>query len=332
MEVRSSRLRMAAAGIIALLGMAAVACGSSTDEVNAIDLVPAKSNLLGSVDLAQVLSDADVQVGYEKIAATSDDAPATLEELLTLAGEKVGVGLRGFNEIIFFVDLESVDENAAGLLASGSPPQEEIFEALLAVEGSEHKAAEYAGQNLLVSGEDDSATTVLGGVLVMGSVSAVHGVVDVFNGDADGLEGNLKATYDELGDVWVKMVFDVPAGAADELVGDSAGIGLPIDLGGLLAIERVTVVADRTGDDGVLMVTLVYATEEEATETAQTLYALVTLASSFSDDPQLDSLTEMLSITSTGTDVELEIRQTVQEMLDSLEGMLENEGSLVPSF
>lgn len=332
MEVRSSRLRMAAVGIIALLGMVAMACGSSIDDVNAIDLVPAKSNLLGSVDLALVLSDADVQTGYEKIAATSEDAPATFKELLVLVEEKVGVGLTEFNKIIVFGDLESADENTAGLLASGSPPQEEIFKALLSVEGSEYEAAEYAGQNLLVSGGDDSATTVLGGVLVTGSVSAVHGVVDVFNGDADALEGNLLTAYDELGDVWIKMVFDVWAGAANELVGDSGGIGLPIDWGGLLAINRITVVAERTGNDGVLVVTLVYATEEEATETAQTLDALLTLVSSFSKEPQLDSLTEMLSISSTGVDVELEVRQTVQEMLDSLGGVLQNEGSLVPSF
>lgn len=331
MKARNALVRVAMVGTIGILGLIAAACGSS-DSTKAIDLVPAQSNALGSIDLAQVLSDADVQAGYEMIAAANDDAPATFEELLALGVEEVGVDLKGFQEIVFFGELEGADADFAGVMASGSPPQEEIFEALLAVEGNDLVTAEYGGQSLLLSGEDESATTVLGGVLVLGSVNAVHAVVDVFNGDADALEGDLLDAYDELGDVWVKVVLDVPAGATDDLMGDGGDIGLPIDLGGILDIERVTVVADRNGEDGVLAVTLVYATDEEAANTAETLDALLTLASSFSDDPQLDSLTEMLSITSTEESVELEIRQTIQEILDSLEGVLEGDGSLISSF
>ncbi|MDA1035337.1 MAG: hypothetical protein O3B65_00475 [Chloroflexi bacterium] len=327
-------MRLAMASAVVVIGLAAVACGSSANSPKPIDLVPAQSDLIGSVDLAQVLGDADVQAAYQILAASSDapDVPATFDDLLAFAEEKIGVDLNGFNEVIFFGDSEVDGSNRGGLLASGSPSQEEISDALLAADSTQFEPGEYGRQTILVSREEDAAMAVLGDVLVIGSLSAVHAVIDVFNGDASLLGGDILAAYNDLGDVWVKAVFDVPAGATDDL-GDLGGMGLPVDVGGLLNIERVTLVADKNGDDGVLAVTLVYPSEEEATETAETIDALLTLISGFSDDPQLQSLSDALSISSTGASVELEIRQTIQEILDSLEGVLESGvDSLVPSF
>ena len=326
MTVRNSLARMAAVGMIGVLGMVAAACGSSTTLTDAIDLVPARSDLVGSVDLSQILGDADVQTAYEMIAMSDEDAPATFADLLAMAQTEIGVDLTGFQEVVLFADLENTDPGYGALLAVGSPPQEDIFAALEAAPYNHLTAGEYGGQDLLIDDEDESAVAVLGDVLVFGSDAAVRDVIDVFNGDVSPLAGDLLAAYNALGDVWVKMVIDVPAGATDDL-GDLGSFGLPIDLGGLLDIERVTIVADRNGDDAVLAVTLVYPTEAAATETAETINALLTLLSAFSDDAQLESLTDMLSISATGTSVELEIRQTIQEIMDSLGSALESAGS-----
>ena len=326
MRVRSAWGRAAVVGMFGVLGMIVAACGSTTPSVEAMDLVPPRSNAIGMVDLAQVLSDADVRTAYEMIAAANADTPATFEELLTLAEDEIGVPLDGFHEVIFFSEVDDADSGYGGVLASGSPPQADVFAAIIAARGSEVQTSEYGGQSVLVAVDGD-VIAVLGEVLVLGSATAVHDVIDVFNGVVSPLGGEILGLYDELGDVWAKAVVDVPDGTANDL-GD---LGLPVDLGGLLDVQWVGVVADKDGADFLLTVRLEYSTVGEATESAETLQALLTLVTSFSDDADLQTLADALSVSSTGRRVELEIRQNVQESLDALQGLLESGGSGIPS-
>jgi hypothetical protein len=346
--MKSTRASAWIAPLLALLAISVVstACGGS-EPADPLDLVPAQANLLGFVDLAQVAADADVIAGYGLIAAGDETAPATLDELLASTSEDIGLDLSGFGQLILFGDLDLEDAGLGaeasesdasetpdffGILASTDLDRDELFDAVRAGENVEAVEGEHEGVKLLVlaeSGGDsdgDGAVALVDGVVAFGSFEAVRAVIDVAKADAPAVGGALLGFYNELGDVWSKVVLTVPDGLADDL-GDPSELGLPFDVSTALEVSAVGVVATKETTDAIVKIVLRYPTAEPATETAQALNDLIELLIGFVGD-EISDLTDGLNVGSVGNDVTIEFRQGVQETLDLLQDSLSGDGGL----
>jgi hypothetical protein len=174
---------------------------------------------------------------------------------------------------------------------------------------------------------------IVDGAAVIGTPDAVRGVIDVDQGDADALSGDLLTFYDDLGDVWGKFAVTIPDSAKEDLDGLAGeDIGLPVDLGALLDIEAVGVSADKDDSDGVLRVLLRYATEAQATEAEDMIDSLLTLVTMFGgDDPALDAL-DKLNVSVDGTDLVIEVREDIEAAKEQLRQLIESAGGMMMGF
>ena len=94
-------------------------CSESEEVVaDAIDLVPQKANVMGHIELSQIIEDEDIVQVYEALPKEAGD-PQTVEEALAVAIEMTGLDLRDFEQAWVF----SYISDAAG--------QAEYFGAML---------------------------------------------------------------------------------------------------------------------------------------------------------------------------------------------------------
>jgi predicted small lipoprotein YifL len=319
------RLTMLVVVLFAVLALAA--CGGD-DTKDPLELVPARANALGSADLPTILNDTDVETAFGLIAAEDPEGPQTLAALLAEAESDFGVDLTSTGTVVVFADL-SDGADYVGFLAAGEFDRDEIFAAIRAANLDETYIEEtYNDEVMLVvdanDDQDDEASAIVAGAFVIGSVDAVRDVIDVAGGAA-AVGGELLAFYEGLGDVWAKIVLAVPADAADDL-GDTGALGLPIDLGSLLEVEMLGVVGTKDGDDAVVRLVAGYATEALATETAETLDALLTLLPNLIGDDSLSGLTDGLTVTSSGSQATLEFRSSIQEALENIDSAADTLG------
>lgn len=343
---RRRSFRRAAAWVAPLLGVIAItlvasACGGE-EARDPLELVPARADLLGYVNFAEAIADADVEAAYELLSASDEDAPATLNELLAKGEEDLGLDLSRFAGLVFFGDSQSstrllADGDASGiegkeflgLLASTDLSRDQLFEAVRAGSAVQMEEIEQHDVPLLRLNDGDAAVTLVDGVVVLGSADAVAAVVEVARNDAPAISGDVLAFYTDLGDAWVKLALAVPADIFDGF-GEAIELGLPVDLADLLEVTGIGLVATKVESDAVVRVVLRYPTHELALETQETITGLLDLLSSFAGEDLLGSLAGNLAVTSGETDVTIELRQGVQESLDDLRQSLDENESTSP--
>lgn len=335
---KSMSFRVLAVALLAVMSVLAAACGTAVAG-DPTGLVPARANLVGSADLPEILSDEDVGEFYSIIAEANGDPemPQTLEELLAFAEEQTCLDLTTLGEAIIFAeisDFESADldsqqeEGYFGLIAAGAP--DGLFEKVQESAPNEFDETEYKGVALLESTDDSMAIAIVDGAAVVGTLDAVRGVIDVDQGDADALSGDLLAFYDSIGDVWGKVVLTVPAEAKAELDGMAGEeMGLPVDVSALLDVEAIGISGDKQDNDGVLRVVLRYATEQQVTEAEGMINSLLTLVKMFAgDDPALDAL-DKLDISVAGTDLTIEVREDIEAAKEQLRQLIASSGGMM---
>jgi hypothetical protein len=311
--------------VVVLFAVLALAAGGGSDTKDPLELVPARANLLGGADLQTMLNDADLESALGLIAAADPGMPQTLAELLAAAQSTIGVDLTSVSTAVVFADV-SDGLHYVGFIAFGEFDRDEVFAAIQAANTDETYIEETYNEELMLvidanDDQDDSASAIVAGTFVIGSVDAVRDVIDVAGGAA-ALGGDVLAFYEGLGDVWAKVALAVPVDATDDL-GDTGALGLPFDLGSLLKVEMLGVIADRDIDDVVVRLVAGYATEALATETAETLDAL--LPNLIGDD-SLTAFTDGLSVTSSGTQATLEFRSSIQKALGNIDSAADTLG------
>ena len=330
MIVRTTFVRSFAVALLAMAGMLLAACGTATP-TDPVDLVPARANLIGSIDLAALLTDPDVAEMYALLAESSDDPemPATIEELLLKAEELSGLDLTTFGEALVFADIADAGESDVdfvALVAAGAP--DGLFEKVRETADVDLAETEYNGIAVLESVDDDMAIAVVDGAAVAGSRAGVQAAIDVAQGDAEAIDGELLAFYEGLGDVWLKVALVPPASIVEEAEG--ADLGLPVDISSILEMDAIGVVATKEGTDGVLRLVLRYETAEQADSIQSAVNSLLSLLTVFGgDDPSLEML-DKLDIRAEATDVVVEVREDMEEAKQSLRDMLGSFGEMSP--
>jgi hypothetical protein len=333
-QLRAVRWTVLLLAIMAI-SVAMSACGGSESR-DPMELVPARANLLGSLNLTEVLADADVAEAYGLLATSEEDAPATLADLLALSEEELGLDLSGFGQLVVFADVDSVEgiggaldgdrsgsSDFFGILAPTDLNRDELFDAVRAGASVQAVDGEHDGVPLLQLGDGDGAVALVDGVVVLGSPEAVQAVIDVSQLDALAISGAVLSLYNDLGEAWGKLAIELPGDVAESF-GDAGELGLPVDVSALLEFNALGVAATKDATDAIIQIVLRYPTSEAATETQEEISALLALVSNLQGDDQLGKTLGALAITSAGNDVTIEFRQSVQETLDDLRQSLED--------
>ena len=285
------RLLLASALATAL---ALAACTAQGQDLLLLDSVPADAVMLGSVQPQRALGDSNVRDALDQLLGLLGDK--MLEDALTQAQEGSGIDPAAVREVLVFGTAQ--EEGAA--LISGPYIEAKIKDAVEEKLG-DLSATVHRGHDLYTAGEGKAIAFLADDLLLVGTLESAKAVIDVRAGEAAALDGELRDSFEALGDPPAKLFLLTSDGLLDkarkEGDGDSGLGDLPIDLSFLTEVRSVGVTVDAVQQDFAFTLTVAYADAEQASSAQQSVEALLGLVTLFAGAPELSDLLGDLEVT-----------------------------------
>ena len=333
--------------VMALVVLPVMGCSGGSVTSRSIEMVPERANMLGQVNLAKILTDEDLTELYDK--TPKDPAnPQTFEEALDNLKDDYDIDLMDFNDIVFFGDTsESADEEGTtnfALIVEGTFDKDDLLAAIedAAAEGeTELESTDYKGYEMHMFEDEDGAFVFLSDkMLVIGTMEWVKEVINVAKGDGKALSGVVLDTYNNMGDVLIKVAVETmaPGQAEEKLPGEMGDL-----LGDMSAFEDVKTVGltlDKKGNSIAIAMKMCVADSESAEglqEAIDGLIGIIGFAASMSENAEeneaLLSLLEEIDVSQSGSCVDVELEMALLEIEEYLEtGTSGIDGTNVPWF
>jgi LEA14-like dessication related protein len=226
--------------IAILLASLLVACGQKTKGgTDQISLVPETANMIGHVELGQIIGDADIAEVYAALPKQVGD-PQTIEEVLATAMDMSNLDLSDFEEGWVFSDISlAASDNAYyGAILKGTFEESSLLASVFS-EGEWFESIDYLGCRISTGSDQEAGLAVLASdLLVVGSVPAIKDVIAVREGNMPAVGGDLLKKYDSLGAALVKVAAAMPPGLMEQELQDlTAGISSPPALDALADVQ-----------------------------------------------------------------------------------------------
>jgi hypothetical protein len=306
------------AGILAAALMLA-ACTAGSQDSLLLDSVPADAVMLGSVQPERALGNSDVRDSLDRLVGVFGDK--TLEDALAQVQEASGIDPAAVEQVLVF---GTADEQGAVLIAG--PYSEAKLKETAEEKGGDLSVTTHRGYDLHTTGDGATLVFLAEELLLMGKLEAAKAVIDVRAGEADALGGELRDSFEALGDPPAKLflltsegLFDKPEEAREEESGDFALDDLPIDLSFLTEIDSVGATLDAVQQDFALALTMTYPDADQAGNAQQAIETLLGLVTLLGVAPELSDLLGGLEVTAEGAVLTV----AGQFSADDLEGLAE---------
>ena len=285
--------RLLLTGVIAT-ALALAACTAQGQDLLLLDSVPADAVMLGSVQPQRALGDSNVRDALDQLLGLLGDK--MLEDALTQAQEAGGIDPADVREMLVFGTAQ--EEGAA--LISGPYDEAKVKEAA-EEKGGDLTVTVHRGHDLHTIGEDKALVFLADDLLLAGAMESVKAVIDVRAGEAVALDGELRDSFEALGDPPAKLFLLTPDGLLDKAQKEGdGGLGLddlPIDLGFLTEVRSIGVSVDAVQQDFAFTLTVAYPDAEQASSAQQAVEALLGLVTLFAGAPELSDLLGDLEVT-----------------------------------
>lgn len=317
-NIDSGTIRLLLAGALAT-ALALAACTAGGQDYVLLDSVPADAVLLGSVQPERVLGDSNASESLDQVLGLLGDK--TLEDALAQVQESSGIDPATVEQVLVF---GTAGEQGAVLIAG--PYSETMLE-----EAAEEKlgglsVTTHRGYDLHTAEEGATLVFLADDLLLMGNLETAKAVIDVREGEAAALDGELRDSFVALGDHPAKLfllttegLFDKSEEAREDKNGDFALDDLPIDLGFLTEIESVGVTVDAVEQDFAFTLAMAYPDAEQANSARRAVEALLGLVTLFAGDADLSELLDGLDVTA----VAEVLTVAGQVDVDDIEGIVE---------
>jgi hypothetical protein len=323
---------LASVGAIGLSGCSSIQDGSaaaadeggddSTTGGSVTADVPARANVVAETDFQALLNDDPlrnaVNDGLSAGLQSNGSIPTTVEGVFDSVEEKADVDPRRLQQTVLFGEAdpeETAETDYAGYLVysnwSGDLIRGQIQD--LREESSEAavETEEYGGQTVYVSTETDQVTrfTVFDdGTVVAGGGGAVTDVVDVRNGEADPLSGDVLAGWNAASDGYVRFAFDVDPAALPEGQAQMAGSTLE-------SVKYTYGSIYPDGDVRGIAFNVEVGSEEEADQAVTLIEQGLLMAAADAEEPETRAFIEDTQVAAEGTTVTVRNEVSVDEIV-----------------
>ena len=285
--------------------------------------MPSGTELIAKIQVAKILEDEDVNAVYRQVPKGDDD-PQTLDELLALATEEIGIDLGQFSEAVLFGDNLLIEPNI-GVIVRGTFEEDALIWAIEKLSGPTLDATEYKGERIYLATDEEVALNFLeSDTLVLGTLSAVKSVIDVQEGAEERTKGRVFDAFDDLGDVLIRLALVVPPEATQQLdEGSPFGGGLPIDLSIFSDIDLVAVAVDKQKETLRVELRADFTEETSAVDAGDALTGLFLLLKGLAPDDEIKGLLGKVQVSTDRERVTVVLEITISE-LGELAGSLED--------
>ena len=207
----------AAGGLAGCLGILGDGSGAGR-----IDAVPADAttvlyaNVAGFLDDDGVRESINEQIETFASATAGSDGPESVEDVLDQIESEAGLDPRGLNELITFAEVGESDSFGAVVWTDWS---EDDLTAAAEDNEADLEESSYEGTTIY-EGEDGSLLGVLAdGTYAIGPEDVVEATIDVHNGDADPVGGDVRSAYENSQGGYVRFAFTVD----EDLIPEESG-------------------------------------------------------------------------------------------------------------
>jgi len=288
--------------------------------------VPARANVVVETDFQALLEDdalrGAVNDGLSE-GMQNSDMPTSVEEVFDSVEQEAGVDPRELQQTVLFGEgsADDYDEETqyAGYLVysnwSGDVIRQKIEDLREESDGMEVQTESYGGQTVYVSESDsdyqnetsrlvvfDDGTTALGGG------GAVHDVIDVRNGDAESISGNVLDAWNAAREGHVRFAFDVDPSELPEEQSQMSGANIE-------NVEYTYGSIYPDGDVRGIEFNVEVGSEAEAQEAVSAVEEGLQMAGAEAEDEAVRRFIEETEVTTDGSTVTVRNEVSVDEIV-----------------
>jgi hypothetical protein len=340
--------------IVVLLFSLPLGCGgeaTSTTIITSAELVPQKANMIGHIDLSQIIADKDIAELYEAMPI-EPGASQTLDEALDLTMEEIGLALMDFGECVIFGGISEAtgDMDYGGILVKGTFEESDLIASIESEIDEEFTTINYKGYEIYMDSDEEMGIAFLSSdAFIIGSMEAVEDAIAVKEGDQPAISGKLLDTYNDLADGLVKVAILVPPVAIEEgLQGFGGELPTELPLDALTNIDTVGFTLAKEEQSITFSLKLCF-TDSDSAEAVEA-FIRSNISSDARDElpdfPEEDGFTtekgmielmeqvlellNKLEVNTTDSCLTISLELTLAEIEDLIETIISMEGSIEP--
>lgn len=312
------------ASLVVLPLIMIIGCSSGGGPSSPIALVPDRANMVGEVNLSQILDDEDFADIYDRIPKKSED-PQTLDDALDAFKEERDIDLMWFEQGVFFGDVSEFGDNGGyfGVIVEGDFNKNDLITALEENVGGELDTINYKGYEIYTNANETAAIAFLSDtVFVIGGMGPVKDVIQVQEGDRKALSGEVLDIYNGLGDALIKVATVVPADQVRDRLPRRPN-GFEMGFTAFSDVEKAGLVLAKEGKTISLKLELEF-TNSESAEDAENLLSFVEIFVDMIPIPEqgrglVPEVFDWLEVERSDSKLTISIERTVSEIEDLLE-------------
>jgi len=266
----------------------------------AISTVPEDSQFVLETDITALLGDSALKKGINEELASmreemqSEDLPEDVTAALDKMEEEIGLDPRSVSQTVLSGTLdESSDGQEDAAYTLWSEWSESEFITAIEEEGTSYTEETYSGKTVYRQDGEMSTSTSIGvlkeGVFSIGTTAHVEATIDVWNGDADALGGDVKAGYDASEDGHMRYAFKVIDSQVPQ------GENSQFDTSVFTEASHGYGSVHEDGDDRVATLSLEASGEEAATDMSDIIQGALTLAEQQIKDSEMEDSEELVT-------------------------------------
>lgn len=284
-----------------------------------LDAVPDGVDVVAYAD-GDIVEDSTTETLMDGALAESEGGPTSYDELLEEADGETDLDVDGFDAATVFAqypeDGSAASAEYAGAILESEWSESDLVDAIES-DGQSLDEQSYGDTTVYVQSSEFGADTWLAplgdGTYAMGTEAAVTDAIDVDNGEADPLGGDLRESITDLRDGHVKFATTMPASAGE------AASGVPQADQMTQNVESAAGVYYTSGGDVGLELHVTGTDESGAESVKETVDGLLSFAAVGSSDDATSELIDAIDVEEDGRVVSLSFEYAAEDLVDVLE-------------
>ncbi len=310
--------------------MPAASCGGGI-QYEAIEIVPEGAEIVAGMKVSEALRNWQL---YAELQG-SENATRQFDEIKEQFLDETGIDMNDISEAVIFGKEQSLEApEYAGFIMTGNFADRDVIDRIEKNTG--HTFTEELYCKITVYIDDDSnfaAVRISNTMMIIGSIQAVKDCIDVIEENIGPLSGTVLDTYNDLGDVMIKLAMHIPQETKETFAEQPGGEMMPVGFEAFEDMQSLGLAADLGTQALTVNVNIEFSPAESAPKAAESIDTMIGFFEMMSQDEEMAELLDRIKITTGGSRVYLNYEISLAELAEIAGSMADGTGiPFIPSL
>jgi hypothetical protein len=316
--------------LVIVLLIPAAGCGSKVD-FEPLELVPDGVQMVAGIRVSEALRDWSIYSQLDGSNQTSEQFDEAKEEFLN----RTGIDLNDISEAVVFA---SLSENTspeqpeyAAVIMTGNFADKELISRIEEKTEKELVPEEYGDFTLYLDAVGESGLVLVSNtMLILGTIDALKDCLDVAGGVKEAAGGVLMDTYNNMGEVMLRLSLIIPKKARESFAEQPAGEMMPVGMKAFADMETLGMAAMMSPQGLTFKMNADFSVVDSADEAAESLETMIKFFGIMSSDSETADMLERIKISSGNSRLSLTYDITLAELAGMMESLGNGNGEGFP--